>query len=76
MAVFNVKGTYYAVNDRCSHGRASLSEGTVDAESCILTCPWHGGRFELATGLPAGGPPVVPVKTYRVKVDGDRVFVA
>lgn len=75
VAVFNVDGTYYAVSDRCTHGRASLSEGTVDAETCMLECPWHGGRFDLATGIPAGGPPVVPIRTFRVKVSGDRILV-
>jgi chlorite dismutase len=75
IAVFNVAGTFYACSDRCTHGRASLSEGTVDPRTCILTCPWHGGQFQLATGQPAGGPPVVPVRTYKVKVEGDRVLV-
>ncbi|MFQ6044742.1 MAG: chlorite dismutase family protein [Gemmatimonadales bacterium] len=76
VAVFNVDGTYYAVSDRCSHGRASLSEGrVVDPKNCVLECPWHGGRFHLETGVPNGGPPVVPIKTYRVKVAGDRVLV-
>jgi nitrite reductase/ring-hydroxylating ferredoxin subunit len=74
--VFNIDGSYYAVSDRCSHGRASLSEGTiVDRETCILECPWHGGRFDLKSGVPTGGPPVVPVKTYRVKVVGEQILV-
>jgi nitrite reductase/ring-hydroxylating ferredoxin subunit len=76
VAVFNIDGSYYAVSDRCSHGRASLSEGTiVDRETCILECPWHGGRFDLKSGVPTGGPPVVPVKTYRVKVVGEQILV-
>lgn len=77
VAVFNVGGTVYAVSDRCSHGRASLSEGTVvDAAKCVLECPWHGGRFDLTSGAPVSGPPAVPVATFRVKVNGGRVFVA
>lgn len=75
LAVFNVGGTYYAVSDRCTHGRASLSEGSVDAASCVLECPWHGGRFHLATGAPVNGPPVVAVRTYEVKVNGGHVLV-
>ncbi len=76
VALFNVGGTYFAVSDRCTHGRASLSEGrVVDGGACILECPWHGGRFELKTGRPAGGPPSAPLKTYRVRVSGDQILV-
>jgi chlorite dismutase len=75
IALFNVDGTYYAVSDRCSHGRASLSEGAVDGDGCTLNCPWHGGKFDLRSGQPAGGPVRVPVRTYRTKVDGDRILV-
>ena len=76
VAVFNVGGSYFAVSDRCTHGRASLSEGRViDAKACLLECPWHGGRFHLKTGAPASGPPNTPLKTYRVRVSGDQLLV-
>jgi nitrite reductase/ring-hydroxylating ferredoxin subunit len=76
IALFNVGGSYFAVSDRCTHGRASLSEGhVIDAKACLLECPWHGGRFNLKTGAPAGGPPNAPLKTYRVKISGDRLLV-
>jgi nitrite reductase/ring-hydroxylating ferredoxin subunit len=75
IALFNVGGRYHAVSDRCSHGRASLSEGKVDDDGCTLNCPWHGGRFNLETGEPAGGPVRVGIKTYRVKVEGDKILV-
>ncbi|MBI4419253.1 MAG: non-heme iron oxygenase ferredoxin subunit [Gemmatimonadetes bacterium] len=74
IAIFNVAGTFYACSDRCTHGRASLSEGTVDPATCVLTCPWHGGKFDLKTGTPTGGPPVVPIKTYQVKIEGARIL--
>ncbi len=76
VALFNVGGSYFAVSDRCTHGRASLSEGrVVDAGRCILECPWHGGRFELKTGQPTGGPPNAPLKVYHVKLSGDQILV-
>jgi chlorite dismutase len=75
IALFNVGGTYYAVSDRCSHGRASLSEGSVDADGCTLNCPWHGGQFDMRTGEPAGGPVRVGIKKYRVKVEDGRILV-
>src|SRR5574341_354517 len=76
VALFNAGGTYFAVSDRCTHGRASLSEGRmVDSKACILECPWHGGRFELKTGRPVAGPPNMPLKTYRVKISGEQILV-
>lgn len=76
IALFNVRGTVYAVSDRCTHGRASLSEGRVQPDSCLLQCPWHGGRYDLLTGQPAGPPVRVPIRTYRVKVEAERILVA
>ncbi|UCC72263.1 MAG: chlorite dismutase family protein [Gemmatimonadota bacterium] len=75
IALFNVDGTYYALSDRCSHGRASLSEGSVAGDGCTLNCPWHGGMFDIRTGEPAGGPVREGIKKYRVKVEGDRILV-
>ena len=75
VALFNVDGKVYAVSDRCTHGRASLSEGTVDADGCTLNCPWHGGRFSVLTGEPAGGPVRVALKTYKVKVEAGQILV-
>ncbi len=73
IALFNVGGKFYAVSDRCTHGRASLSEGSV--QGCELKCPWHGGVFDIETGEPLDGPVRVPIKTYRVKVEDGRVLV-
>ena len=76
VALFNVNGTVYAIANRCSHARASLSEGTVDPARCAVTCPWHEGVFSLETGRVLGGPPVHAVVTYRVKLEDGTVFIA
>lgn len=76
IALFQVNGRVYAVSDRCTHARASLSEGHVEPGSCVLECPWHGGRFDLETGQPVAAPVRVPIKTYRVKVEGERILVS
>ena len=76
VALFNVNGTIYAIANRCSHARASLSEGTVDAARCAVTCPWHQGVFSLESGRVLDGPPSLPVATYRVKLEGDTVLIA
>src|SRR5436190_21168949 len=76
VALFNVNGTVYAIANRCTHARASLSEGTVDLARCVVTCPWHEGVFSLETGRVLGGPPVHPVASYQVKMDGDTILIA
>jgi chlorite dismutase len=76
VALFNVNGSIYAIANRCTHARASLSEGTVDAERCAVTCPWHEGVFSLETGQVLSGPPVHAVSTYQVKIEGDTILIA
>jgi nitrite reductase/ring-hydroxylating ferredoxin subunit len=76
VALFNVNGTVYAIANRCTHARASLSEGAVDLARCVVTCPWHEGVFSLETGQVLGGPPVHAVATYRVKVEDGTIFIA
>ena len=71
-----MNGTVYAIANRCTHARASLSEGTVDPVRCRVTCPWHEGVFSLETGHVLGGPPVHPVAAYQVKLDGDTILIA
>ena len=75
VALFNVAGRFFAVADRCPHGRASLSEGCVDGDACTLTCPWHRGEFDLRSGEPLAGPPRAPIRTYEVKVHGDQILI-
>ncbi len=75
VALFNVGGRIFAVSNRCSHARASLSEGTVDPVACVVTCPWHAGRFDLATGLVVDGPPKLPVAMYPVKLENGTILI-
>ncbi len=73
IAVFNVGGTFYAVDDTCTHELASLSEGALSGE--IVACPKHGSRFHLPTGRVLSLPAVRPVNTYEVKVEDGAVLV-
>lgn len=74
VALINLDGEYYALNDICTHQEASLSDGEIDGDE--IECPLHGGAFEIRTGLPANFPVVVPVETYDIKTEGDKVFAA
>jgi nitrite reductase/ring-hydroxylating ferredoxin subunit len=54
-AVGNRDGRYFAVSRRCRHQLADLSEGTVDADGCLV-CPWHQSRYDVRTGEMVEGP--------------------
>ncbi len=73
IALFNVNGTFYAVDDTCTHEEASLGAGAVYGE--IVACPKHGSRFHLLTGRVLSLPAVVPLNTYEVKVEAGQVLV-
>ncbi len=75
IAIVNVGGTFYAIDDICSHAEASLSEGEVDVEELSIECPRHGSAFDLETGQPRALPATVPIATFPVKVEGDRVMI-
>ncbi|MFT4186267.1 MAG: non-heme iron oxygenase ferredoxin subunit [Micrococcaceae bacterium] len=66
-------GGFHAVNDTCSHGDISLSEGFV--EGCSLECIGHGSQFDLTTGEPLSLPAYEPIEVYKVEVIADEVFV-
>ena len=73
VALFKVGGDFYAVHDRCTHGRASLAEGFVD-DGCV-ECPLHEGRFDIRTGAALSGPVRQAVRSYPVKVEDERVSI-
>jgi 3-phenylpropionate/trans-cinnamate dioxygenase ferredoxin component len=54
-AVGNAEGTYFAVSRRCRHLRAELANGTIDDDGCLV-CPWHGARYDVASGHMVTGP--------------------
>jgi 3-phenylpropionate/trans-cinnamate dioxygenase ferredoxin subunit len=68
VAVFNVDGVLYAIDDTCTHSQASLSEGDVDPIKCTVECPFHIAQFDLRTGKPRSLPASKPVRTHTVEV--------
>jgi 3-phenylpropionate/trans-cinnamate dioxygenase ferredoxin component len=73
VAIANVDGALYAVNDACSHRGCPLSEGELDGTSVVCRC--HFGRFDLATGKPIGGPPKDPIDIFEIRIMDDQVQV-
>lgn len=73
LAVANVRGTYFAFQDTCTHEACSLSEGELDDHTVICEC--HGGEFDVRTGEPLGGPVYVPLRTFPVAQIGNEIRV-
>ncbi|TNC25869.1 bifunctional 3-phenylpropionate/cinnamic acid dioxygenase ferredoxin subunit [Amycolatopsis alkalitolerans] len=73
VAVFNVDGVFYAIDDTCTHQDASLSDGWL--EGCEIECPLHAACFDLRTGRPSGPPARKPVRTHEVTVLDGQVYV-
>jgi len=74
IALCNVEGTYFATQDLCTHDGGPLGAGELwDYE---IECPRHGGRFDVRTGQVTALPPILPIKTFPVRVEGDEIQVA
>jgi anthranilate 1,2-dioxygenase ferredoxin subunit len=73
LAVYRVADLYYVTDDHCTHGPGSLSEGYLDGHR--IECDFHNGAFDIRTGEVLAPPCMVPVKTYRVAVEGEDVFI-
>ena len=72
LALFNVDGTYYAVDNTCLHRGGPLGEGELEGK--VVTCPWHGWRYDVTSGANVNNP-AVKVACFPVKVEGASVFV-
>ncbi len=70
IAIFNVDGAFFAVDNTCAHKGGPLGEGELAGE--VVTCPWHGWQYNVKTGISITTPSA-SVKTYQVKVEGADV---
>ncbi len=70
IAVFNVGGTFYAIDNTCLHRGGPVGEGEVEEET--VTCPWHGWQYNVKTGACLNNPSAT-LKSYQVTVDGDDI---
>lgn len=73
IALFNVGGTYYAIDNTCTHRGGPLAEGTCSGTEVV--CPWHGARFNVTSGAHLSPPAPHGVAAYKVQVVGDEVQV-
>ena len=73
VALFNVEGSYYAIDDTCTHRGGPLCEGEV--EGTEVTCPWHGATFDLTNGSVLNPPAPDGVSSYKVVVEENEIKI-
>ena len=73
VAVCNVDGDLFAVDDVCTHDEGSLEQGDMDGFE--IECPRHGARFDVRSGDVTALPAVVSIDTFKVRVEGDDVEI-
>lgn len=70
IALFNVDGTFYAIDNTCLHRGGPLGEGFLNNKT--VTCPWHGWEYDVETGK-CETTPGVSVKRYDVRLSGENI---
>ncbi|MGH7174366.1 MAG: Rieske (2Fe-2S) protein [Gemmataceae bacterium] len=73
LAVFNIDGGFYALDDICPHRGGPLSEGELSGIQVV--CPWHGAAFDVTTGAHLCPPARGDVASYKVQIVGDEIQV-
>ena len=74
IAMYNAGGEIFATDNICTHGHARLCEGFLEGHE--IECPLHQGKFDVRTGQPTCAPVTEAIKSYPVKLEGGRVFLA
>lgn len=72
IALFNVGGEYYALENTCLHRGGPLGQGALEDE--VVTCPWHGWQYNVKSGAAIFNREI-KVQTFKVKVEGDDIVV-
>ncbi len=73
LAVFNIEGKFYVTDDECTHASASLADGILDGD--VIECSLHFGAFHVPTGAVKAPPCSIALRTYKVVLQGNDVFV-
>ena len=74
VALFHVSGTFWAIDDLCTHDGGPLAEGELHDH--VITCPRHGAKFDIRTGRALSFPATQPTVVHQVKVEGEDVYIA
>jgi naphthalene 1,2-dioxygenase system ferredoxin subunit len=73
IAIYTVGTEVYATDNVCTHGQARLCDGFLEGHE--IECPLHQGKFDVRNGRPTCDPVTEPVRSYPVKIEGQRVYL-
>jgi naphthalene 1,2-dioxygenase system ferredoxin subunit len=73
IAIYTVGDAIYATDNTCTHGQARLCDGFLDGHE--IECPLHQGKFDVRDGKPLCEPVTDALRSYPVKIDGQRVYL-
>ena len=73
IAVFNLDGQYYAIEDVCTHDGGQLTGGTVEGDQIV--CPRHGARFCIRTGSALSAPAYEPTRTFPLRIENGEIQI-
>jgi naphthalene 1,2-dioxygenase ferredoxin component len=74
IALYDVGGEVFATDNLCTHGQGRLCDGWIVGHE--IECPLHQGRFDLRSGQPTCEPATEALRSYPVKIEGGRVWLA
>lgn len=74
LALVRLADEFFVIDDLCTHGAASLSEGDIVGGE--IECPYHGGRFDIRSGAVTALPCTRALRVYPVRVEHDQVYAA
>ena len=73
IAIFNINGIYYAIEDNCSHKGLPLSDGAIFETE--IECPFHGARFCLKSGEALTPPACENIKTFNIRQENNMLQI-
>lgn len=73
IAIVNLGGEFFAIDNICTHAYAELSEGKIVGDE--IQCPLHGARFSIRTGAVTAPPAYEPLNTYPVRIEGGSIEI-
>ena len=74
IALFNLEGNFYAIDDTCTHRGGPLSDGALI--DCKVQCPWHGSQFDITTGRVVAGPAERKIEVFETEERKGEIYLA
>ena len=71
--IYHLADGFYATDGMCTHEDVHLSDGLIDGDE--IECPMHLGVFNIKTGKVVMDPPCEDLKTYKIKVEDEKIFI-